>query len=308
MDIEHLRCFVAAAEALHFAQAARGLEIEASALGRNIRHLEATLGTPLFARTTRNVALTAEGAALLPEARALIAQADDMLRRFRQRSRAKATSVRMGVIDTAAAGLVPLLLSDFRKSHPAIQVQLTEDKSIRLLPRLLSGSLDLAIIRPPPQFSTQIEILPLFHETAVVAVPADHPLCGRARVVVADIAAEPLILPNRRSRPHSHDLTVKLFERVGLRPIVAQLAEEKQTIVGLVAAGIGIAIVPRWSSRMVVPGVVYIPLETGLAEADAMLPPTLPLAAAWMRGARDPARDALLAVLRGGLPRYAAEA
>ena len=304
MDIAQLRCFVAAAEALHFAQAAKRLDVEASALGRSIRHLEDVLGTSLFTRTTRSVALTEDGVALLPEARALIAQADDMLTRFRAHSREKATILRMGVIDTAAAGLVPMLLADFRKGCPNMRVQLTEDKSIRLLPKLVSGSLDLAIVRPPPQFSARIEVLPLFHETAVVAMPVGHRLCGRTHLLVEDITAEPLILPNRRSRPHSHDLTVKLFDRAGLRPIVAQIAEEKQTIVSLVAAGLGVAIVPRWSSRMAVSGVVYIPLGCDPPQACT----TLPLAAAWLRGARDPARDAMLSVLRAGLPRYAAEA
>jgi DNA-binding transcriptional LysR family regulator len=115
---------------------------------------------------------------------------------------------------------------------------------------------------------------------------------------------QPLIVPDRRARPHSHDLTVKLFDRAGLRPTIAQVAEEKQTIVNLVAAELGLAIVPRWTSRMAVAGVRYVPL---------MLPKTkklnlLPLAAAWVRNSRDAVRDELLATLRRGLTRYAADA
>jgi len=300
MDLTQLRCFVAVAEELHFTQAARRVDMMPSAFGRHIRQLEEQLGTQLVLRTTRSVAMTEDGAALLPEARGLIAQADDLAQRFRERGRDKAITLRLGAIDTAAAGLVPKLLYDFRQQHPDIAVQLTEDKTIRLLPRLLSGSLDLAFVRPPDQHSRQIQFLPLFHETAVVVVPSDHVLGRRKRLRVRDIVEEPLILPNRRSRPHSHDLTIKLFERAGLRPLIAQVAEEKQTIINLVAAGLGIAIVPRWSSRMNVSGVTYVPLAV---EAVDVLN-TLPLAAAWLRGSRDPARDSVLELLRKKLNAY----
>jgi DNA-binding transcriptional LysR family regulator len=304
MDLIQLRCFVAVADDLHFGQAARRLDMMPTAFGRHIRQLEEELGTPLVLRTTRNVSLTEDGALLLHEARDLIARADDIAVRFRARGRNRAITLRLGAIDTASAGLAPRLLYDFRRLHPEIAVQLTENKTIRLLPRLLSGSLDLAIVRPPEHPSRQIQFLPLFDETAVVAVPSDHPLRQRKRLSVQDIAQEPLILPNRRSRPHSHDLTIKLFEQAGLRPLIAQLAEEKQTIISLVAAGLGIAIVPRWSSRMNVAGVAYLPLDLDGAEHLHMLP----LAAAWLRGSRDPARDALLALLQGNLRSYAEQA
>ncbi len=197
-----------------------------------------------------------------------------------------------------------MLLHDFRRSHPAIRVQLLEDKTVRLLPRVLSGRLDLAFVRPPEHPSKQLEFLPLFHETAVVAMPARHRLVRRKRLSVAALRDEPLIVPDRRARPHSHDLTIKLFARAGLRPAIAQVAEEKQTIISLVAAGLGVAIVPRWSSRMTVPGVRYVPLDVrGLGRLDI-----LPIAAAWMRGSRDPARDAMLQVLRTRMSAYAAEA
>jgi len=300
MDLTQLRCFAAVAEELHFAQAARRLDMMPAAFGRQIRQLEEELGTQLLLRTTRNVALTEDGAALLHEARDLVSKADDIAQRFRERGRHRAVTLRLGAIDTASAGLVPTLLYDFRQLHPNITVQLREDKTIRLLPRLLSGNLDLAFVRPSEHHSRQIQFLPLFHETAIVAVPSDHPLSQRKYLTVQDIAHEPLILPNRRSRPHSHDLTIKLFEQAGLRPLIAQVAEEKQTIINLVAAGLGIAIVPRWSSRMNVAGVNYVALELDGAEHLNILP----LAAAWVRGSRDPAREAFLEVLRANIKTY----
>jgi len=304
MDLTQLRCFVAVAEELHFGRAARRLEMLPAALGRHVRQLEEDLGVELLTRTTRNVALTEDGAALLEDARSLIAKADAIATRFRQRGRHKARKLRLGAIDTAAAGLVPMLLHDFRSHHPEVTVELVEDKTIRLLPRLVSGRLDLALVRPPGRPARELQMLPLFHESVVVAVPTRHTLARRKFVSVSALADEPLIVPDRRSRPHSHDLTIKLFARAGLPPQIAQIAAEKQTIVSLVAAGLGIALVPRWTSRMAVPGVRYVPLRTRSADEIDILP----LAAAWVRGTRDDTRDAMLSILTSRLGRYAREA
>jgi DNA-binding transcriptional LysR family regulator len=301
MDLHQLRCFVAAAEELHFGKAAQRLEMLPSALGRFIRLLEEDLGTRLMTRTTRSVALTDDGAVLLKEARALLAQADVLAAKFRTRGRKEAATVRVGAIDSAAAGLLPMLLHDFRKQRPDVTVQLLEDKTLRLLPRLLSGRLDLALVRPPENPDKRLEFLFLFHETAVVAVSDQHPLASRKRVTIADLKDQPLIVPERRSRPHSHDLTMKLFAEAGFEAHIVQIADEKQTIVNLVAAKLGVAIVPQWTSRMAARGVRYV----RLAASDMN---KLPLAAAWTRGTRDPVRDEMLAMLQANLPDYALKA
>ena len=301
MELHQLRCFVAAAEELHFGRAAQRLEMLPSALGRYIQLLEDDLGTRLMTRTTRSVALTDDGAVLLKEARALLAQADSLALKFQARGRKQGATIRVGAIDSAAAGLLPMLLHDFRERRPDVTVKLTEDKTIRLLPRLLSGRLDLALVRPPENPDKRLEFLFLLHETAVVAVSDRHPLASKKRVSVADLAERPMIVPERRSRPHSHDLTMKLFAQAGLQARVVQLANEKQTIVNLVAAELGVAIVPRWTSRMATRGVRYVPLEA----ADTN---RLPLAVAWTRGTRDLIRDEMLEMLKASLKRYAREA
>ncbi len=304
MDLHQLRCFVAAAEELHFGKAARRLEMMPSALGRFIRLLEDDLGTRLLTRTTRSVALTGDGAELLKAARSLLAQADSRAVRFRGSGREQAAVRRVGAIDSAAAGLLPALLHDFRKRRPDVTVQLVEDKTIRLLPRLLSGRLDLAFVRPQQNPDKRLQFLFLFHETAVVAVPEHHPLASRKRLAIADLAGQPLIVPERRSRPHSHDLTMTLFSEAGLHARVVQLADEKQTIVNLVAAELGVAIVPRFTARMAIKGVRFI----GLKAAGNAGMKQLPLAAAWGAGARDRVRDEMLETLRHGLAAYAKQA
>ena len=304
MELHQLRCFVAVAEELHFGRAARRLDMLPSALGRHIRLLEESLGTQLLLRTTRNVTLSQDGVALFDDARSLLAQADKLGRHFRERGRRRSQILRVGAIDTAAAGLVPELLHDFRKQRSNVTVQLVEDKTVRLLPRLLSGRLDLAFVRPPENLDKRIELLMLFYETPVVAVPSRHKLASRSRLFIETLVDQPLIVPDRSSRPHSHDLTIKLFEQAGLRPTISQVAEEKQTIVNLVAAKVGLAIVPRWASRFAVAGVRFVPLIVKQAE-DLKI---LPLAVAWLRESRDPLREEMLAVLRLRLPTYAARA
>lgn len=304
MDLHQLRCFVAVAEDLHFGHAAHRLEMLPSALGRHVRLLEEDLGTRLMIRTTRSVALTDEGAVLLKEARLLLAQADDLAARFRSQARANTSALRVGAIDSAAAGLLPMLLHDFRESEPDVTVNLTEDKSIRLLPRLLSGRIDLAFIRLPENPDKRLEFQFLFHETAVVALSDRHPLAHRKQLSIQDLANEALIVPERRSRPHSHDLTIKLFNEAGLQARVAQIADEKQTIVNLVAAELGIAIVPRWTSRMAPKGVRFVALRA----QDKAEMKKLPLAAVWLANSRDRLRDHMIETLRTHLKEYADKA
>ena len=247
MNLHQLRCFALAADELHFGRAAQRLNMLPSAFGRYVRLLEEYLNTTLFVRTTRTVMLTEEGKRLLSDARKLLAQVDAMEARFRDNVRLKATRLSVGAIDSAAAGLLPLLLNDFRKIRPNVEVQLVEDKTIRLLPRVQSGRLDIAFVRPPKTIASGLVCRPLFHETPVVAIAESHRLARCKSIPIKDLADQPLIVPDRRTRPHSHDLTMKLFEDAGCEPEIAQVADEKQTIVNLVAAGIGMAIVPRWT-------------------------------------------------------------
>lgn len=301
MDLHHLRCFVAVAEELHFGKAAQRLTMLPSSLGRHVRLLEEDLGTVLLHRTTRNVALTDDGRSLLDEARLLLAQAESLATRFRASARQGAALLRVGAIDSAAAGLLPQLLQDFRRQQADCAVQLLEDKTIRLLPKLLSGRLDLAILRPPDRPDSHLDWRFLFYETAVVALPARHELADNPVLTVTDLANQAMIVPERRSRPHSHDLTMQLFAEAGLTARIGQWAQEKHTIVNLVAAGIGIAIVPRWTARMRVSGVRFIPLGVTAMRK-------LPLAACWLRETRDPMRDGMIKLLLDRLADYSAQA
>jgi len=304
MEFLQLRCFVIVAEKLHFGKAAQQMEMLPASLGRQIRLLEERLGVRLLSRTTRNVALTEAGKLLLPEAIEIITRMERLETRLRDQKNEKATALRIGAIDSAAAGMLPQLLPQFRDRHPEIIVQLVEQKTIRLLPKILSGNLDIAIVRPPETKDRGLEFYPLFRETAVVAFPEGHPLADLEEVDVHQMAGEPLIVPDRKSRPHSHDLSMQLFIGAGLSANVVQIAEEKQTIVNLVSSGMGIAIVPRWASRLGIDGVKFVPLKL----PDTPARDKLSLAACWMRDTKDPAREAFMEVLVENITAIAATA
>ncbi len=304
MELRQLRCLIAVADTLHFGKAAQQMDMLPASFSRQIRLLEEKLGARLLARTTRHVSLTEAGQIFVEGARDIVERADRLEADFRDTRQNRIPVLRVGAIDSAAAGLMPQFLPHFREAHPEIDIELLEQKTIRLLPRILSGRLDAAIVRPPEVADPRLTFRFLFHETAVVAVPESHALASRSEISVEDMADEPLIVPDRSSRPHSHDLTMKLFLESGHTARVAQIAEEKQTIVSLVGTGVGLAIVPRWASRLAVGGVTFVPLRlpAGLARDK------LALSVVWLRDARHPARDAFLDVLTDNLERLSISA
>jgi DNA-binding transcriptional LysR family regulator len=300
MDLKLLRCFNFAAEELHFGRAARRLDMLPSALGRNIRLLEEALGVRLFERSTRNVALTTSGRALLDRAPELLERFDREMQEVRLSAPADDRVFRLGAIDSTSTGLIPQLVADFRDIEKELELALVEDKTANLLPRLLTGHLDLAFVRPPGTSQPSIEFLHLMNEATVIALPASHQLATQKIIRVQDLRDVPLIIPSPRHRPHSYKLTMDVFHREGMRPKVAQSADEKHTIVRLVATGIGAALVPQWTNRIRVDGVVYRKLRTEQGEEIR----ELPLAAAWVRGTRDPSRESIIRLVQSRLSSY----
>lgn len=293
MDINQLRCFVVLGDELHFGRAARKLEMMPASLSRFIKLLEQDLGIRLLNRSTRNVSLTPEGAAFLNEAKTVIADFEALRLRFRKNTLPQKRTLRIGAIDSAARGLLPELLNLFVKQHPDADIHITEDKSYSLIPRLISGWLDIVFVRPPEHVDVTLTTRFIANESCVLAVPARHRLVSYDEVGIGDFFNEPVIIPERRTRPHSHDLTMNAFRAGGKSPVIAQYAEEKQTILSLVAAGLGIALVPSAYKNMNADGVRYIALSPSESIKG------LPLSVMWHQGNKNVYVNALLDTLSG---------
>lgn len=290
METRLLHCFVVSADELHFGRAAQRLEILPSALARNIRILEEGLGVRLFVRTTRNVELTKSGQLFLAEIRPLLRKLDETLTRVRVESFVGDKVFRIGSIDSAAAGLVPQLVREFRASEPDLELILVEDKSARLLPKLLSGALDIAFVRPPAGGRDGIKFAHLLKEQTMVVVPRESEYCQCNQLTVHQLKDLPLIYPSARNRPHSYHLINNLFQSAGLTPNFVQQADEKQTIINLVAEGVGLALLPHLTAKMEPDNVLFLPLVDENGEAIC----ELELAAAWIEGVKDNYQDLIV--------------
>jgi DNA-binding transcriptional LysR family regulator len=293
MDLKQLKCFVAVAEDLHFGHAAHRMNILPSALGRHIKLLEEDLGTRLLARSTRHVALTPAGIVLRRDARSILEQVAETELKVRQLSKVKETALRIGAIDCAAVGLLPTLLCEFKELHSEIETRLVECTSARQLQLLLSGHLDLAFVRPPVRESS-LHYEFLMYETLVIAVPSDHVLAAKDQIDIHDLAPLPLIVPARQVRPHSYKAIMRAFHAAGEEAKIVLEAAEKQTMVSLVAAGIGLALVPNWAVKLQVPGVVYRPLRL----ESSMEGPESALGFAWLKDVRNRPRQMFAELVR----------
>jgi DNA-binding transcriptional LysR family regulator len=286
MDLKQLKCFVAVAEDLHFGRAAQRMNILPSTLGRQIKMLEEDLGTRLLTRSTRHVALTPAGVVLRRDARSILEQVAAAELNIRRHSKAKDTALRIGAIDSAAVGLLPALLGEFKELHPEIETRLVECTSAQQLQLLLSGRLDLAFVRPPVRESG-LEYEFLMYETLVIALPSDHALAAKDGIDIHDLAPMPLIVPARQARPHSYKAIMRAFHAAGEEARIVLEAAEKQTMISLVAAGIGLALVPNWAAKLQVPGVVYRSLRLG----SCVEGPESALGLAWSEDVRSEPRE-----------------
>ncbi|ALG73228.1 hypothetical protein VY88_14635 [Azospirillum thiophilum] len=276
LELRQVRCFVAVAEELHFRRAAERVAMAQAALSHQVRLLEAELGCPLLFRTTRQVSLTAAGVAFLTEARLLLEQAERTVRVARAAAEGGGI-LRIGGIDEALVAVLPPVLARLRAEHPTLRITLTEGSSAEQEADLIRQRIDLALLRPPVT-DPDIACVRLFDEPFIAALPEALTAEAGDALSWAWLAAQPFIGYPKHSRPLLHDLTARQFEAQGYRPQAVQEVTEKLTMLQLVGQGLGIALVPHWVSRFVLPGVVYRPLP------DAA--PVLAFGMAWRK--RDP--------------------
>ncbi|WP_261531184.1 LysR substrate-binding domain-containing protein [Burkholderia multivorans] len=284
-DLRQWRYFVTVADERHFGRAAERQSITQPPLSQAIRALEDALGVALFARTKRSVALTAVGAALLPDVRRLLAAADALPPLARRLARGEAGSLALAFVSTADYGLLPSLLRAFGARYPQVRLQLAEATSDVQIDELVAGRIDAGLVIPPvpPRHAAGLSYLPVVREPLVVAMPAgasDAP--EDAPVHLAEIAALPLVIFPRRLAPGFYDIITGCYGAAGAIPRIGQEAIQMQTIVSLVSAGMGVALVPQSLRNLRRTGVVYRPLagdapvvETGLVWRTGDVSPVL---------------------------------
>ncbi len=260
IELRHLRYFVAVAEELHFGRAAQTLGMAQPPLSQQIKRLEVRLGVALFRRNRRHVELTDIGAVLLDEARALLAHASRVNEAVRRAAAGTAGTVRMGFVGSAAHEVLPALLRRFREAVPDARVTLTELATTEQVTAIADGTMDAGLVRMPIS-STDVATRPLVEEPLVIALPDFHPLAHRRRLPLAALADQPFVLFGRQLNPLFHDEVISACHDAGFSPDVVQEAGEMPTIVSLVAAGLGVSLVPASMERLRTDGVVYIPLQ-----------------------------------------------
>jgi DNA-binding transcriptional LysR family regulator len=292
MELRQLRYFVAVAEELHFRRAAARLHMSQPPLSHQIRLLEEELGCVLLARTRRRVELTPAGDAFLRDARATLADLDRAARNARRIHEGQTGLLRVSFAGSALLSLVPRVVHRLAELHPEIDVELHERSTSDQVRALSAGTTDLGLA-PLPVADDGLDVEVLVREPTVAAVPAAHPLAQARSLTLRLLAEYPFVLFPRAQAPGYHDLLMTAVTSAGTPPRVIQQAAETQTIIGLVAAGAGVSLVPASVQQLALEGVVYRPVS------DA---PDTELAALARRGERTGLIAAFLEAARPSAP------
>ncbi len=260
MELRQLRYFVAVAEELHFRRAAARLHISQPPLSQQISQLEEELGCRLLNRTRRRVELTPAGETFLRDARAMLGELEAAVATARRVDAGQAGLLRVSFVGSALLSIVPGIIQRFRRGRPEVEIELRERSTLEQLRALSVGVVDVGLVRPPIESDDALHTEVVMRERTVAAIPAGHPLARLARVPLKRLAAEPLVLFPREQAPGFHDLLTGRLAATGTSPHVVQYAPEMLTIIGLVAAGIGVSPVPASVARLGLEGVTYRPL------------------------------------------------
>ncbi len=278
LELRQLRYFVVVAEEKHFGRAAQRLHMTQPPLSQTIQALEAMLGTALFTRTKRSISLTPAGKALLPEAQRLLQQAASLPDLARRAANGTTGMLSLSFISSVDYSILPPLLQHFRAHYPQVSLELREATTDIQLENLAQGKIDagLLLLPLPDKISPPLDHLPLLSEPLIAAVPAGTPVSNAtahtAKITLKELQELPLVIFPRHISPCFHDTILSCFHDAGATPRIGQEAIQMQTIVGLVSAGMGMALVPQSVSNLKRPGVDYYSLhgkvtmiETGLA-------------------------------------------
>ena len=242
MELRRLRYFVAVAEELSFNRAAQRLHISQPPLSNQIKQLEEELGVQLFKRSNRGVRLTEAGELLLEEARRIFIQLEQTARLVERVGSGKVGRLSLGFVPSATNEVLPRLLYEFRRRFPDVELFLHEMMPDQVVQRLHSRQIDVGFFYLPFDDSS-LHITPVSREPLVVALPETHSLAKEPEIDLRTLEREPFILPRRYEMPGLYGQVTEICRQAGFTPRAVQKdVWLMQTIVGLVASGIGVAL------------------------------------------------------------------
>lgn len=266
IELRHLRYFVAVAEELHFGHAAARLNISQPPLSQQIQILEQQVGARLLARTNRSVSLTPAGKQFLADSRQILSQVDDAAARAARLHQGETGELRIGFTSSAPfIKAVSDTLSSFRQRYPDVHILTRETNTREQIAPLNEGTLDLGLMRNT-QLPDTLAWRRILREPLLALIHRDHELARQAAVSLAELAQEPFVFFDPHVGTGLYDDILGLMRRYQLAPQIAQEVGEAMTIIGLVAAGMGVSILPASFQRVQLNEMRWVPIR----EADAV--------------------------------------
>lgn len=272
IDLKQLRYFLAVAEEKSFSRAAERLHISQPPLSQQIMKLESELGVRLFTRTTRSFELTVAGKALMGEAAELLAKMRMTIDTIRQIDRGEVGRLRVGIVGSAMWGPIPGLLEQFQSQYPRVTWTIHELGPNDQWEALRARQIDVGFWREPRIEQDVLKQANLrqdlcFRENVCVAINEKHPLAANEAIELLDIASEPMLTLHLDQSAEPRYL-IQCCVNAGFQPTIFQEAAEPQTLLAMVGAGLGVALLPETTSRIGWPGVRFLPVKTNPPSAN----------------------------------------
>lgn len=260
MELRHLRYFMVVAEELHFGKAALRLNMTQPPLSQQIKQLESEIGVTLLKRSKRAVRLTAAGGVFLKQIKEGLSQIDQAVDMAQRTARGELGRLVIGFVGSATYEIMPPIIREYRNRFPSVQIDLRELSTPNQIDALLNGHIDIGVLHPPLG-NDELKSYTVKKSHCVLALPKHHPLTEKARVHLKDLEEELLIVIAKEAWPSLYTEFNFLCEKAGFIPNIAQEATEYQMVIGLVSAGMGIAVVPTAAKRLFNLDVVYKEIE-----------------------------------------------
>jgi DNA-binding transcriptional LysR family regulator len=269
-ELSQLRCFVAVAEELHFGRAAKRLHMTQPPLSRQVRLLEHQMGTELLRRSNRVVQLTAAGRSFLPDAARILRMAEEAAVSARRIALGTEGALAIGFTATIGYGKLPALVSAVRAISPDVRLMLKEMVSSAQLEALDGHQIDLGLLRPAVEHSELIA-LPCAREPLMLAIAESAVQQWPVEPTLQDFHGRAMLMYSPYEARYFHQLVNHLFERKGVQPNIVEYVSQIHSMLALVRAGIGAALIPATASMLQFPGVVYRTVVTAPAKPAELL-------------------------------------